>query len=270
VRRVRRDPEEAGDHAGARVRDDRHRLRATPAPTSGDDFQAGAWDRRETLVREKQSLGFYVSGHPLERYVRGEAGLAKLGATPAADCPTMDDWAPIKLVGMVEGYRERMFKDGGGKIAFFELEDLTGRVNVKVRGREIDTYAPVLTSGEPVIISGKVSFPFREDGAEEVEEGPREATILLSDARPLSDAVRADTRSIAIKLAVDKTRSSDLRALAGIFAQAKGECPVTLHLALEDGAEAVLALGRDHRVEVGDALLGGIEKLFGEQVAELR
>ncbi len=243
---------------------------ATPAPTSGDEFQAGAWDRRETLVREKQSLGFYVSGHPLERYIRGEAGLAKLGASPAADCPTMDDWAPVKLVGMVEGYRERMFKDGGGKVAFFELEDLTGRVNVKVRGREIDTYAAVLTSGEPVVISGKVSFPFREDGAEEVDEGPREATILLNDARPLSDAVKADTRSIAIRLAAERTRASDLRALAGIFAGARGECPVTVHLTLEDGAEAVLALGREHRVEVGDALLGGIEKLFGEQVAELR
>ncbi len=43
-----------------------------------------AWDRREMLVRERQSLGFYVSGHPLERYLKGEAGLAKLGASPVS------------------------------------------------------------------------------------------------------------------------------------------------------------------------------------------
>ncbi len=241
----------------------------TGGSAAGDYVTTTPWDRRELLVRERQSLGFYVSGHPLERYIKGEAGLAKLGATQASDCAGSDDWAPVKLVGMVEGYRERIFKDGGGKIAFFELEDLSGRVNVKVRGREIDTYAHVLTSGEPVLVSGKVSFPFHEEGADE-EEGPREPTILLNDARPLADVIRADTRAVAIRLHADTSRPEDLRELAGVLSASRGECPVTLHITLEDGAEAVLALGKDYRVEVGDPLLGGIEKLFGEQVAELR
>ena len=241
----------------------------TGGSASGDYVTTTPWDRRELLVRERQSLGFYVSGHPLERYIKGEAGLAKLGATQASECAGSDDWAPVKLVGMVEGYRERIFKDGGGKIAFFELEDLTGRVNVKVRGREIDTYAHVLTSGEPVLVSGKVSFPFREEGADE-EEGPREPTILLNDARPLSDVIRADTRAVAIRLHADTSRPESLRELAEVFTASRGECPVTLHITLEDGAECVLALGKEFRVEVGDPLLGGIEKLFGEQVAELR
>ena len=239
------------------------------APSAGDFVQGVAWDRRETLVRERQSLGFYVSGHPLERYVKGEAGLHKLGASPANECAAMQDWSPVKLCGMVEGYRERVFKDGGGKVAFFELEDLSGRVNVKVRGREIDTYAHVLTSGEPVIVSGKVSFPFREDG-EEIEEGPREPTILLADARPLADAVRADTRAMSIRVHADKTRPSELRELARVLQGSRGECPVTLYVTLPDGAEAVLALGKEFRVEVGDPLLAGLEKVFGEQVAELR
>jgi hypothetical protein len=46
----------------------------------------------------------------------------------------MDDWAVGEARRDGRGYREKMFKDGGGKVAFFELEDLTGRVNVKVRG----------------------------------------------------------------------------------------------------------------------------------------
>jgi len=39
---------------------------------------------------------------------------------------------------------------------------------------------------------------------------------------------------------------------------------------MPDGAEVVLGLGREHKVEVGDALLGGLERVFGEQVAELQ
>ncbi len=243
---------------------------AAGAPSAGDYQECQPWDRRELLVRERQSLGFYVSGHPLERYVKGDAGLAKIGASPLAECAGMDDWAVVKIAGMVEGYRERIFKDGGGKAAFFELEDLTGRVNVKVRAREIDQYAHLLTSGEPVLVEGKVSFPQRGEDEPDEPEGPREPTILLNSVRPLSEAVRADTRSIAIRVRADRTRPTDLASLARVMAEAKGNCPVALYVSFADGAEAVLTLGETWRVDVGDSLLSGIERIFGEQVAELR
>ncbi len=243
---------------------------ATVAPPSAGDYaEAEPWDRRELLVRERQSLGFYVSGHPLDRYLKGEGGLAKLAASLIADCASMGDWAVVTLVGMVEGYREKIFKDGGGKIAFFELEDLTGRLSVKVRAREIEQFAHVLTSGEPVLIEGKVSFPQRAED-EEPEEGPREPTILLNSVRPLADAVRERSRSIAIRVRAERTRPADLASLARVLSGARGSCPVSLYVTFEGGAEAVLALGDTWRVDVGDPLLSGIERIFGEQVAELR
>jgi hypothetical protein len=45
---------------------------------------------------------------------------------------------------------------------------------------------------------------------------------------------------------------------------------VALCVSFADGAEAVLTLGEGWRVDVGDALLSGLERIFGEQVAELR
>ncbi|MDP9151455.1 MAG: DNA polymerase III subunit alpha, partial [Myxococcota bacterium] len=212
-------------------------------PSAGDYTHCEPWDRREMLVRERQSLGFYVSGHPLERYLKGDGGLAKLGVSPVADCARMDDWAQVKLVGMVEGYRERVFKDGGGKAAFFELEDLTGRVNVKMRAREIDQYAALLTSGDPVLVIGKVSFPQRAEDAEEEPEGSREPTILLNEVKGLAEAVRADTRAISIRVRAEKMVPSDLSGLARLLGTTKGSCPVTLCVSLADGAEAVLSLG---------------------------
>ncbi len=243
---------------------------AAAAPSAGDYPEAEAWDRRELLVRERQSLGFYVSGHPLERYAKGEAGLQKVGATPLGACAGMNDWEPVKIAGMVEGYRERIFKDGGGKMAFFELEDLTGRVNVKMRAREIDQYASILTAGEPVLVEGKVTFPRRDEDEPEEQDGPREPTILLNVVRPLSEAVRADTRSIAIRVRAERTKPADLGTLAKVLGSSKGNCPVAVYVSFPDGAEAMLTLGEGWRVEVGDALLSGLERIFGEQVAELR
>jgi DNA polymerase III subunit alpha len=239
--------------------------------SAGDYSASTAWDRRETLVRERQSLGFYVSGHPLERYLKGQSALARFDANPVSDCAGMDDWAIVRIAGMVEGYREKLFKDGGGKIAFFELEDLSGRVTVKVRGSAIETYAHVLTAGEPVLVTGKVSFPRRdEDAPEEPEEGPREPTIFLNEAHLLVDAVKAEAKALAIRIDTTRTGEAELEKMAGVLSAAKGSCPVMLHMALAGGAEVVLALGKDFRVEVSDPLFSGLERVFGEQVAELR
>ena len=165
-----------------------------------------------------------------------------------------------------------MLTEGGGKLAFFELEDLSGRVNVKLRGAPIETYAAVLGKGDPVVITGKVSFPRRDEDAapEEESEGPREATILLNDAVLLADAVKVGTKGMTIKLPTATTDEAQLEQLRDVLAAWKGACPVTLQLTLPDGAEAVLALGKDHRVDIGDPVLAGLERVFGEQVAELR
>ncbi len=243
------------------------------APSAGDYVEAAPWDRKEMLSRERQSLGFYVSGHPLERYLRGAAALSRLEALPASSCNEQQDWAVVKLAGMVEGYRERIFRDGASsnKLAFFELEDLSGRVNVKVRGNQIDTYSHVLTSGEPVLVTGKVSFPRRdEDDPEPDTETPREATILLNDAVLLSDVVAAGARNVLLRLHVDQIREGTLEKVSRVVRESPGNCPVSVHLTLANGAEATLALGPGHRVEIGDALLAGFERVFGSQVAELR
>jgi DNA polymerase-3 subunit alpha len=241
------------------------------APSAGGYVRAEPWDRREMLVREQKALGFYVSGHPLERYVRGTGGLAKLDAVPINTLAGMKDWALVKVVGAVEGYRERIFKDGGGKIAFLDLEDLTGRVTCKVRGNQIDQFAPILTSGEPVLITGKVSFPRRDEDAEEpAEEVPREPTLFLNEAVLLSESVKKDTKSVSIRLLAEKTTSAQLDRMADVLRRGGGGCPVSLVLAMASGAEAFLQLGKDFRVEVSDEVLSGLEKIFGEQVAELR
>jgi DNA polymerase-3 subunit alpha len=238
--------------------------------SQGDYAMCDAWDRREALVRERQSLGFYVSGHPLERYLRGGNALAKLECVPLSELSGMKDWAVVKVVGMVEGYREKILRDGGGKIAFFELEDLTGRVNVKLRSSAIDTYAHVITSGEPIMVSGKVSFPRKDDDAPDDDDAPREATLFFNEAVPLSDVVRADTRLVQIRVKEGRAGERELTRMADVLSGSPGDTPVSVVIQLHDGAEAVLALGKRFRVEVGDTVLSGLERIFGEQVAELR
>jgi DNA polymerase-3 subunit alpha len=233
------------------------------ALTPMDDYPPAAeWDKIELLKREREALGCYVSGHPLFRY---QSKLGRLGVVFSTKVSSEEAWSMVSVAGIVENYQEKLFKSGtGGRAAFFEIEDMYGRVKAKVRGDRIDTYAHLLTSGDPVLLNGKVSFPMTEEPDEE-----REATLLVDSVELLSDAALKATRSVTIKLDADRTARRDFEALKVLLQASPGPCAVELVLALGEGAEAVLDL-EGTRVTPNDTFLGGLERMFGTTVAELR
>jgi DNA polymerase-3 subunit alpha len=235
---------------------------ASGSSALADYPQAVEWDRMELLKREREALGCYVSGHPLFRY---ESKLGRIGVTESTKLASEQPWSAVTVAGIVEDYQERLFKGGaGGRAAFFELEDTRGRVKAKLRGDRIDTYAHILTGGAPVIVSGKVSFPITDEPDDE-----REPTLLVDSVELLSDAALKNTRGVSIKLHAERTVRRDLEQLKGLFQASPGPCPVELVLELEGGTQAVLELDGT-RVTPNDDFLGGLERMFGQCVAELR
>jgi DNA polymerase-3 subunit alpha len=218
------------------------------------------WDCLETLRREKAALGCYVSGNPLHRY-GGKP--ARIGATPTQQIASAPPWSPVSVAGMVEAYQEKVFRGGGGRVAFFEIEDEQGRVQARLRGERIETYSAVLTAGDPVLVSGKVSFPVTDDPGDE-----REPTLLVDSVEPLAATVLRATRSVSIRLRADRMGRKQLVELADLLKSTPGACPVEVVLKLPDGAEAVLAL-ESTQVTPDDSMLSRMERLFGDNVVEL-
>jgi DNA polymerase-3 subunit alpha len=222
---------------------------------------AEEWDQVELLAREKNALGCYVSGHPLHRY---GAKLSRLGAIDSQQLAAAEPWSVAAVVGMVEAYQEKSFKSGGGKAAFFEVEDMSGRVKAKLRGDRVETYGPILTRGEPVVVRGKVSFPVTDEPDDE-----KVPTLLVDEVLPLADAVRSATRGIRLNLDVEQHGTAAFPQLKTLLEANRGGCPVEIHIELPNGTRVQLAL-EGQRVEPSDALLSGFEKLFGGCIAELR
>jgi hypothetical protein len=74
---------------------------------------------------------------------------------------------------------------------------------------------------------------------------------------------------VSIHIDAEEARPEQLESLKNVLAEFPGACPVELVLALPEGARAVLAL-EGTRVDPSDGMLAGIERLFGDSVAELR
>ena len=229
----------------------------------GGSFPAlDPWDSRDQLSREKGTLGFYVSGHPLDRY-RGE--LLRFCDATTESAAQLANNRQITVGGTVEGYRERRTKMGH-TMAFFHIEDALGRIEVIVRPKPLEKAGirEALKSGEPILLGGRV----KHEQDRNDESAAPEAKILLEEATLLSEALQERTKSITVRLTVETIDRTKLDSLRSMLEKYPGPCPVTLELD-SPGDWRVNLAETGLFVDASDALLTGLERLFGTKVCEL-
>jgi DNA polymerase-3 subunit alpha len=217
------------------------------------------WTPRQLLDYEKDCLGFYISGHPLDRYLED---LKKFTTHDTAELASVRERSEVTVGGIVVDYKERPLKSGEGRLAFFNLEDLKGKVEVMVSSRMLEEVREQLQSDDPVLLTGWV----RHEGDEE----PRTTKLRMKSVELLTGARLAQTREVHLTVPVAEVDRDRLQCLRQLLQSAEGQVPVFLHLVIPDHSETVVALPEALRVSPTDDLLLGAERLFGEKVAVLR
>ncbi|MFK8002415.1 MAG: DNA polymerase III subunit alpha [Polyangiales bacterium] len=237
----------------------------------GGTFPSGisTWDSKELLQREKKTLGFYVSGHPLDRYT---AELRRFCNATTESIATMEMERGFKVIigGAVEGYRERRTR-AGATMAFFEIEDSYGRVEVIVRPRQLENderLRAVLSSGDPIILEASVKHEFRGQDAD--PDAAPEPKLILQRASSLEEVLAKKTKYINIKVDVSVLDHDKLVTLKTTLEKYSGPVPVSLQMSNSDERWTACIEETGVCVEPSDALLASLERLFGGKVAEMR
>jgi DNA polymerase-3 subunit alpha len=161
---------------------------------------------------------------------------------------------------VVSAYRERPTRKGDGKLAFFQLEDATGQLEVVVFPKTFEKVRHVLVSDEPILCTGKV--------VDEGEGGQHAWKMLLEEATPLSE-LRDRTTRVDIRLNADAITPEQIDLLKAILAGSRGTCTTVLKLTLPQRSETLLWLGESWKVSPSDEFLARLERLFGAPVATL-
>ncbi|WP_242392960.1 DNA polymerase III subunit alpha [Anaeromyxobacter oryzisoli] len=225
------------------------------------------WPERVRLAFEKETLGFYLTGHPLKGF---EDEVRRYGANTCASVAQKRHGDKVTVVGVVAAVRERANKEKGTRFGFLTLEDLTGTTEVicwasrpAQNGRPAQKgwadWEHVVKSDEPVLVHGEVRINNRE------EENPR-AEITAMDIEPLAAVRSQKTREIALRIdaaRLTRDRATDLKALLGRFA---GTCAVTVRAVIPEETETTIAVPA--KVQPADELLEAARRLGFE--VELR
>jgi DNA polymerase-3 subunit alpha len=176
--------------------------------------QEREWGSAELLRREKEALGFYVSGHPLEEHRRL---LERMGVVPIHLLETLPDNEAILVAGLPAQIRKSVDKRGN-MIAFLTLEDFTGTVECLVFNDAYRQCGALLALETPLLVRGRVST--RED---------QKPKLRVEEAVALSEMTGSGqlTLHLALPRSADSGMIEGLRRLLDAY---PGPSPVWLHV----------------------------------------
>jgi DNA polymerase-3 subunit alpha len=205
------------------------------------------WERSQLLASEKETLGFYITGHPLSEH-RGL--LARLGTRSTEELPTLPDKSSVRVGAIVTAIKEISTKSGD-RMAFVTLEDLAGTVEAVVFPDVYKASMLHLAKDSAVLVKGQV------DVSEE------SVKLLVSEVKPLALSGNGGTPLLEITLAGAVLTSDGLRQLHTILAGHPGSSPIRLHLKLPEGAQVTIAPATSLAVNPADPLRQALEAAFG-------
>jgi DNA polymerase-3 subunit alpha len=210
--------------------------------------RAAPWSERERLVNEKQSLGFYLSGHPFNAY-REE--LRRFARTPLASLQPA--YEPTSMAGVIYGVQMRNSRRG--RMAVLTLDDGTARVEVVVFGELFHQRRAMIQEDQVVVCRGKVQ-------QDEFSGGLR---ITAEDVMDLAEVRAAHARLLRLYMN-GQADSAKLRALLSQYTG--GACHVAIRYR-NAGGECDIRLPEAWRVKISAPLLDSLSQWLEEKNVEV-
>jgi len=205
------------------------------------------WDQEQLLAYEKETLGFYITGHPLRKF--GET-LELVVDCDSATLGQRSDGSTVAVAGLVTNIREITTKKKD-TMAYLTLEDMKGVVNIIVFA---DLYREALftINGEnALLIKGKV------------DAGDENTKIIASEIILLEEALKNPFTSVHFMVDVAGTSPRDIESLKAILENNKGKYKGYLHLVESQKSETIIYLGDNARLEISENIRKETDDILG-------
>ncbi len=233
---------------------------------------APPWTETEQLAFEKETLGLYWSGHPVDRYAVDLAAFGARTVEELAEAPTSgsrgDAWGPggpkpiepdTSVGGIVATCRPLKTKKGD-PMAVFTIEDASGNVEVIAFPEAFQRSAGLVEVGTLVLVRGKL------------ERDDESTRILASEIVPLDTVRERLAREVAIRVPHPLDRRV-FEALGAVFSKHRGDRRVVLEIEVPDQARRLRVradVSSQMRVRPSSALVAEVEAIVGQGAVSLR
>jgi DNA polymerase-3 subunit alpha len=219
------------------------------------------WSPSERLAHEKATLGFFLSGHPLDAYRDVIASYTTCDTTSLAQrveeaqLAGGPDEKEVAIAGLITGIRTLRTRKGDA-MAVFRLEDQHGGAEVVVFPDLYRSNFGLLSNDVAVLVRGKA------------EAGEEAGKVLAAKLTPLDEVRQREASSMTVRIPLDSFFEDTLPHLRELLEQHRGACTLKFELSRE-GYRVVVRPHPFLRVEPSPELVSSLEAMCGEGAVEL-
>ncbi|HXX70780.1 MAG TPA: DNA polymerase III subunit alpha [Candidatus Acidoferrum sp.] len=222
---------------------------ATPPAAFETLSEVDPWPEHELLAAEYSTLGFFISGHPLDKYA---GRLQELRAIELASLEGRHSGEEVVVAGIIVQARP-MRSRRGARWSILTLQDRTGVSEALVFPEAFQKLEVILKAATPLLVKGRIAVE---------DVGTR---VIVSDARPLDQVrePRANGTPSVLRVRVNRNAMDTgvIDRLHELFVRHPGRCRISFELVGEDGTEATIDAGS--AVEADRDLVERVRQICG-------
>ncbi len=205
------------------------------------------WSEKQRLDAEKEYLGFYVSGHPLQRH---KPVLEKFTTDSLDGLKEVENAKAVRVGGIITSCKVILTKKKE-RMAFVTLEDMAGSVEVVVFPSLFGKVENLLTADMAVLVQGKL----------QIEE--KSVKVIASEMVSIDEADQKWTARVHISFDADRLDRKGLMELKALIDAYPGDCQCFLHLRTAGETEVVIDISDSCKVQPSATLIREINRLLG-------
>ncbi len=221
-----------------------------PSHTKIDIPSIPDWSDREKLAFEKETVGFYLTGHPLDDY---REDILAVTDTNLSEKKQWLEGQILRVGGLIRDIKYRKTKKGD-PMAVIVMEDIAGTIEVVIFPELYAQRASILHNDTPIIIEGLVKKDERGDN------------IIANGVDTLEEARGKYTAEARIVLHSDRINRQNLEALKKVFFRHHGSCPVSLTLHFDGRGEVDLEIPGEITIKPCQEFTREVNRTMGEPV----
>ena len=200
----------------------------------------------QLIVFEKETVGFYISRHPLAHHQQEIRGLTD---QDTSTLPNLPNGSEVRICGLPSGLKEIMTKKGD-RMAFLNLEDMKGFVEVILFPEVYKAALSQVRGGDPIVVRGTLDLS--EDHVK----------IKGTEVKSLQEAAVHQKKTFHLRLSLASLTSMRLEALKEAILANRGPYKVMLHLGNGKQRETIIALSDQYRVDPSSSFQSQVKALF--------
>ena len=208
---------------------------------------AHEWDQKELLSIEKETLGFYITGHPLLDFADR---LKLVTNADSGNLSSKKDKDTVTVAGVVSSLAEKQTRRKD-IMCNVTLEDLQGSVNIIFWADTYQKFYSLLHSEEPIVIQGIVDIG---------DESPK---IIAQEAMPLSKSMENPYKQVRFMIDADKVTPENIMSLNEAIKKYSGKYEGYMHI-INGKSETIVYLGDQSRLDISDKLKKEVDSIMGE------